>query len=57
LRVLVKGGKIRAWLDTRKRINIADPGYTGGAVAIWSQGSTSASFSDWMADVYDGGTT
>ncbi len=53
LRVLVRNSEVRGWLDMQKRINIAQPGYTGGKVGLWSQGNTSASFDDWTVDWYD----
>lgn len=56
LRVMVKDGQARAWIDSYKRINTAITGYSGGAVALWSQGDTVALFDDWSTDVYDGAT-
>jgi len=53
LRVLVKDGQVRGWLDMQKRVNTTLPTYTGGKVALWTQGSTAASFHDWIVDWYD----
>ena len=53
LRVLVHNGEVRGWLDMQKRISVTLPGYTGGKVGLWSQGSTVASFDDWTVDWYD----
>ena len=53
LRVLVHDGEVRGWLDMQKRISIALPGYAGGKVGLWSQGSTAASFDDWTVDWYN----
>jgi len=53
LRVQVKGGHIRGWVDSYKRINTTLPGYTGGSVALWTQGDTTAAFDDWSTDLYD----
>ncbi|MDQ2687402.1 MAG: cytochrome c [Armatimonadota bacterium] len=57
LRLLVRGGQIRGWLDMNKRINVADPAYTGGKVGLWTQGDTVATFDDWTVDIYDGAKT
>lgn len=54
LRLLVNGGRIRGWMDGMKRISTVDPAYTGGKVALWSQGDTVAGFDDWTADFYGG---
>lgn len=54
LRLLVKNGRIRGWLDMNKRISVPDAAYAGGKVALWAQGDTVASFDDWTIDVYDG---
>lgn len=56
LRLLVNGGRIRGWIDGMKRISTLDPSYTGGKVALWSQGDTIAAFDDWTADFYGGDT-
>ena len=53
LRLLVKDGQVRGWLDMQKRINITLPGYAGGKVGLWTQGNTAASFHDWIVDWYD----
>ena len=53
LRLLVKDGQVRGWLDMQKRINVALPDYAGGKVALWTQGSTTAAFHDWIVDWYD----
>jgi ribosomal protein L35AE/L33A len=53
MRVQVKGGHVRAWIDSYKRINADLPGYNGGAVALWSQGDTVAVFDDWSTDIFD----
>lgn len=52
LRLLVNQGHIRGWIDGMKRISTVDPAYTGGKVALWSQGDTIAAFDDWTADFY-----
>lgn len=54
LRLLVKNGQVRGWLDMNKRISFQDPGYGGGKVGLWAQGDTVAAFDDWTVDVYDG---
>ena len=54
LRLLVKSGQIRGWLDMNKRINIPDAAYAGGKVGLWAQGDTVALFDDWTVDIYDG---
>ena len=56
LRLLVKNGQIRGWLDMNKRINIEDAAYEGGKIGLWSQGDTVAAFDDWTVDIYDGTT-
>lgn len=53
LRLLVKNGQVRGWLDMQKRINTTLPGYNGGKVGLWTQGNTVASFHDWTVDWYD----
>ena len=53
LRLLVRGGQIRGWIDMQKRISIALPSDKGGQVGLWTQGDTSASFDDWTVDWYD----
>ena len=53
LRLLVKDGQVRGWLDMQKRINTTLPSYTGGKVGLWTQGNTVASFHDWTVDWYD----
>ena len=53
LRLLVKDGQVRGWLDMQKRINVRLSGYGGGKVALWTQGSTTAAFHDWIVDWYD----
>ncbi|BDI32322.1 hypothetical protein CCAX7_43730 [Capsulimonas corticalis] len=53
LRVSVKDGEVRGWIDMNKRLSIKDDGYRGGKVALWSQGDTTASFDDWTVDIYD----
>ena len=53
LRLLVKDGQVRGWLDMQKRINVPLPGYAGGKLGLWTQGDTSASFHDWIVDWYD----
>jgi len=56
LRVLVNGTTVRAWIDMTKRLSIDDTAYQGGAVALWSQGDTTADFTDWITDIYDSAT-
>lgn len=53
LRLLVKDGQVRGWVDMQKRINTTLPNYTGGKVGLWTQGNTIASFNDWTVDWYD----
>ncbi|MEO7719821.1 MAG: hypothetical protein ABIY70_26740 [Capsulimonas sp.] len=53
LRVSVRDGQVRGWIDMNKRLAAQDEGYKGGKVALWSQGDTTASFDDWTIDVYD----
>lgn len=53
LRLLVRDGQARGWIDMNKRISVAAPGYVGGKVGLWVQGDTVASFDDWTVDVYD----
>ncbi len=57
LRLLVKDGQVRGWLDMEKRINTTLPGYNGGKVGLWTQGNTVASFHDWTVDWYDAPST
>ena len=53
LRVLVNGGQVRGWIDRQKRVSTTLPAYSGGAVGLWTQGNTAASFDDWTVDCYD----
>ena len=53
LRLLVRDGQVRGWLDRNKRISVSDPAYGGGKVGLWAQGDTVAAFQDWTVDVYD----
>lgn len=53
LRLLVRDGQARGWIDRQKRISIALPAGTTGSVGLWTQGNTSASFDDWTVDCYD----
>ena len=53
LRVQVRGGHVRGWIDSYKRINTSLPNYAAGSVALWSQGDTVADFDDWSTDLYD----
>jgi mono/diheme cytochrome c family protein len=53
LRLLVKDGQVRGWVDMQKRINTTLPSYAGGKVGLWTQGNTTASFDDWTVDWYD----
>lgn len=53
LRVQVRDGHLRGWVDSYKRINIGLTDYNGGEVALWSQGDTEANFDDWSTDIYD----
>ena len=53
LRLLVRDGQVRGWIDMQKRISATFPAYTGGKVGLWTQGNTSASFDDWTVDTYD----
>jgi len=53
LRLLVRDGQVRAWVDMQKRVSVALPSYGGGKVGLWTQGNTSASFDDWTVDWYD----
>ncbi len=53
LRLLVKDGQVRGWLDMQKRISTTLSGYAGGKVGLWAQGNTNASFHDWIVDWYD----
>ena len=53
LRLLVRDGQVRGWIDMQKRISTTLPNYTGGKVGLWTQGNTSASFDDWTVDTYD----
>ena len=57
LRLLVKDGQIRGWLDMNKRISTQDATYQGGKVGLWAQGDTVAAFDDWTVDVYDGASS
>ena len=54
LRLLVKQGQVRGWLDYSKRISYTeDATYQGGQVGLWAQGDTVAAFQDWLVDIYD----
>jgi hypothetical protein len=53
LRVMARAGNVRAWIDGEKRVSVQAPDYDGGAVALWVQGATTASFDNWTTDVYD----
>ena len=53
LRLLVRDGQVRGWIDMQKRISIALPADTAGKVGLWTQGNTAASFDDWTVDCYD----
>ena len=53
LRLLVRDGQVRGWIDMQKRISCALPGNTTGGVGLWTQGNTSASFDDLTVDCYD----
>ncbi len=57
LRLLVRDGQVRGWLDRNKRVSIADASYAGGKVGLWAQGDTVAAFQDWTVDIYDGAAT
>ena len=53
LRLLMRDGQARGWIDMQKRVSVPLPNYTGGKVGLWTQGSTSTSFADWTVDWYD----
>ncbi len=53
LRLSVRGGQARGWINLQKRISVALPADTIGSVGLWTQGNTSASFDDWTVDCYD----
>ncbi len=53
LRLLVKDGQVRGWVDMEKRVSVQDAAYAGGRVALWTQGDTVAVFDDWTVDLYD----
>ena len=53
LRLLVRDGQARGWVDMQKRISVALPSDTVGSIGLWTQGNTSASFDDWTVDCYD----
>jgi mono/diheme cytochrome c family protein len=53
LRLLVRDGQARGWIDMEKRISVSLPSVTPGKVGLWTQGNTSASFDDWTIDCYD----
>ena len=53
LRLLVRDGQARGWIDMQKRISVALPSDTIGSIGLWTQGSTAASFDDWTVDCYD----
>ncbi len=53
LRLLVRDGQVRGWVDMQKRVSVALPAYNGGKVGLWTQGNTVASFDDWTVDWYD----
>ena len=53
LRLLVRDGQVRGWIDMQKRISTTLPSYTGGKVGLWTQGNTTASFDNWTVDWYD----
>lgn len=53
LRLLVRGGEARGWIDMQKRISVTLPAPSTGSVGLWTQGSTAASFDDWTVDCYD----
>ncbi|MGO8669920.1 MAG: c-type cytochrome [Capsulimonadaceae bacterium] len=52
LHVMVSAGRVRAWVDGEKRIGAGLPRYTGGSVALWSQGDTTTVFDGWYTNVY-----
>lgn len=52
LRVMVKGTRVKAWVDAVKRLNIDDAQYQAGKVGLVTDGSTNASFSHWIIDYY-----
>ena len=53
LRLLVRDGQARGWIDMQKRISVTLPGDITGSVGLWTQGNTAASFDDWTVDCYD----
>ena len=53
LRLLVRGGEARGWIDGQKRISVTLPSETTGSIGLWTQGNTSVSFDDWTVDNYD----
>ena len=53
LRLLVRDGQARGWVDMQKRISVTLPGDTSGSVGLWTQGNTAVSFDDWTVDNYD----
>ena len=53
LRLLVRGGEARGWIDRQKRISVTLSSETTGSVGLWSQGNTAVSFDDWTVDNYD----
>ncbi len=53
LRLLVRDGQVRGWVDMQKRISIFLPRAAAGKVGLWTQGNTAASFDDWTIDCYD----
>ena len=53
LRLLVRDGQARGWIDMQKRISVSLPNAAAGKVGLWTQGNTAASFDDWTIDCYD----
>lgn len=53
LRLLVRDGQARGWIDLQKRISVSLPSAAAGKVGLWTQGNTAASFDDWTIDCYD----
>ena len=53
LRLLVRGGEARGWIDGQKRISVTLPNDTSGSIGLWTQGNTAVSFDDWTVDDYD----